>query len=477
MSEIPDRGQKGPLKAGVSEIELKPPLGLATGDGAPFAKGHLTPLYVKALVLENGHDAVAVVTLDMLGIDRPDAQRAARLAQERSAKSRGGTGGVPAHGIIMACSHTHVAPSMLPTLHTYREAFNPAWDDAAKKRERDWVDHVVNTIADAVAEAMERRQEASIGVITADLPWLVFNRRRYTRNHGVWTHWMGIPKDQAYGVEGPIDPELGLFVVRGADHKPMCLIWNFTGHNSFNFGDKYSADLAYTVQAAFDERVGRHIPCLYAPGCSGNTNYFDYQKPEGLEKATEGVVSAIIATHREACTLPDVVLGSRQAELELAQRDVSRYWWKADIEAKYPGWTDYGPSEVARFQAELAESETYPFDVTVLRIGQAILVGVPAEAFVEFGLMIKERSPFPHTYVASYANGYAGYVATRQAFAGGSYEVWPTLNARVGQEGGYLMVDKAVELINDMASEVSSPTPAPTAQPGRAGKEVNSESS
>jgi len=160
MSEIPDRGQKGPLKAGVSEIELKPPLGLATGDGAPSAKGHLTPLYVKALVLENGHDAVAVVTLDMLGIDRPDAQRAARLAQERSAKSRGGTGGVPAHGIIMACSHTHVAPSMLPTLHTYRTTFNPDFDAAAMQRERDWVDHVIDTIASVELDPFRKRQRA-----------------------------------------------------------------------------------------------------------------------------------------------------------------------------------------------------------------------------------------------------------------------------------------------------------------------------
>jgi neutral ceramidase len=439
---------KGPLRAGVSEVELKPPLGLATGDGAPFAKGYLTPLYVKALVLSNGHDEVAVVTLDMLGIDRADALRAAGMVQERC--------GVPAQGVIMTCSHTHVAPSMLPTLHTYRETINPLFDEEAKRRERDWVDQVVRTVADAVSAAKGRLQEASIGVTTADLPWLVFNRRRYTRNYGVWTHWMGIPQDQAHGVEGPIDPDFGLFVVRGADYHPVCLLWNFTGHNSFNFGERYSADLAYTVQAALDERIGEHIPCLYAPGCSGNTNYFDYQKPEGLQKATEGVASTIMAIYREACTLPDVKLGSRQAELYLAQRDVSRYWWKADIEAKLPGWIGYGPKEVARFQAEIAENETYPFDVTVLRMGEAALVGVPAEAFVEFGLMIKERSPFRYTYVASYANGYAGYVATRRAFMGGSYEVWPTLNARVAREGGYLMVDKAVELLEELAGQAAT---------------------
>ena len=46
--------EKGPLRAGVAEIELKPELGLATGDGAPWATGYKTPLFVKALVLANG---------------------------------------------------------------------------------------------------------------------------------------------------------------------------------------------------------------------------------------------------------------------------------------------------------------------------------------------------------------------------------------------------------------------------------------
>jgi hypothetical protein len=434
--------EAGALQAGVSELELKPELGMATGDGAPHAKGFLTPLFVKALVLANDQDEVAVVSLDMLGIDRPDAIRAAELVQERC--------GVPAANIIMTASHTHVAPSMLPSLHTYRGAFSPDWDDAAKARERAWADTVVETIGDAVCEARARRREASVGVVTADLPWLVFNRRRHTRNYGVWTHWMKIPKDQAYSPEGPIDPDFGLFVVRDAEFRPMCLMWNFTGHNSFNFGDQYSADLPYTVQQTLDERLGEHIPCLYTPGCSGNTNYFDYGKPYGLEKATDEVASAIIAIYREACTLPEVKLGGRQAELYFAQRDVSRYWWKHDIETKYPGWTDYGPKEIERFRKERQEYETYQSGVTVLRIGDAALVGLGTEMFVEFQLMIKERSPFEHTYVASYANDYAGYVATRRAFMGGSYEVWPTLNARIGREGGYLMVDKAVELLEEL---------------------------
>ena len=115
-----------------------------------------------------------------------------------------------------------------------------------------------------------------------------------------------------------------------------------------------------------------------------------------------------------------------------------------------PSWNDYGAKEVERFRAEQADHETYQTDLVVQRFGDVAFVGLPGEMFVEFGLMIKERSPFRHTGVAIYANDYAGYITTRKAYDGGSYEAWPALNARVGREGGYLIVDKAVELLQEL---------------------------
>jgi hypothetical protein len=309
---------------------------------------------------------------------------------------------------------------------------------------------VVVSIAEAIAEAHDHLQDASVGVATADVPWLTFNRRRMTRNYGMWTEWMGIPHDQAYRAEGPIDPDFGLFVVRDAAHKPMAMIWNFTGHNCFHLGERgcFSADLTHTVQEALDERLGEHVPCLYTAGPSGNTFYLTSWNE--WEKATDEVASTIVAIYREANTLPVVKLGARKVDLFFAQRDVTRYWWKHDIHNKLPSWDEYGEREVERFREELKENTTYQSNVQAMRLGNSALVAVGGEVFVEFGLMIKERSPFRHTYVASFANDYAGYVATRRAFMGGSYEVWPTLNARIGREGGYLMVDKAVELLEEL---------------------------
>ncbi len=149
----------GRLKAGVSEKELKPEVGMAMGDGALVTTGFRTPIFCKAAVLSNGHDEVAVVALDLIGIDRPDAMRAARLAHERC--------GISPNAVLMACSHTHHGPAVLPTLHTYREYCQGGYDEARRRREREFVGEVVDTIADAVSDAHHHQQEASIGLATA----------------------------------------------------------------------------------------------------------------------------------------------------------------------------------------------------------------------------------------------------------------------------------------------------------------------
>ena len=49
-------------------------------------------------------------------------------------------------------------------------------------------------------------------------------------------------------------------------------------------------------------------------------------------------------------------------------------------------------------------------------MGDALIVGWPAEAFVELGLDLRQQSPYPVTFVATFANGVIGYIPTRAAY-------------------------------------------------------------
>jgi hypothetical protein len=66
-------------------------------------------------------------------------------------------------------------------------------------------------------------------------------------------------------------------------------------------------------------------------------------------------------------------------------------------------------------------------EIQALRLGPAALLGIPAEVFAQIGLDVEGGSPFPLTAVVELANGWEGYLPTREAFAEGGYE---TLLAR-----------------------------------------------
>jgi hypothetical protein len=56
-----------------------------------------------------------------------------------------------------------------------------------------------------------------------------------------------------------------------------------------------------------------------------------------------------------------------------------------------------------------AGSRTMEVEIGILRVGDFVLVTSPGELTTEIGLGIKRASPFPHTYVSGYTNGYIYY--------------------------------------------------------------------
>ena len=54
-------------------------------------------------------------------------------------------------------------------------------------------------------------------------------------------------------------------------------------------------------------------------------------------------------------------------------------------------------------------------EVQVVRAGDVVLVGLPSEVYVEYGLEIKQRSRYRDTFVLSYCNDYFADIITREA--------------------------------------------------------------
>ena len=119
--------------------------------------------------------------------------------------------------------------------------------------------------------------------------------------------------------------------------------------------------------------------------------------------------------------------------------------------------------DAARRQLELSEKGQHRMEapIQILRIGDAAVVGWPAEVYVELGLEVRQRSPFPLTFVASLANGGVGYIPTPAAYESqgkanefGKYATSITRalmgNLPFRSDVGRILVEETLRLLNEM---------------------------
>ena len=93
------------MRAGTSRIDITPPKGVSMGGylaRTKGAEGIHDPLFVRALVLEDGERRVALLSVDLAAVDRPVSSDIRRRIEQETA--------IPAAQVMLACTHTHAGP-------------------------------------------------------------------------------------------------------------------------------------------------------------------------------------------------------------------------------------------------------------------------------------------------------------------------------------------------------------------------------
>ena len=65
-----------------------------------------------------------------------------------------------------------------------------------------------------------------------------------------------------------------------------------------------------------------------------------------------------------------------------------------------------------------AGMKEFPMPVSAIAFGGVVFVSMPGEPFTEIGRQIKAHSKYDATFVCCCANGYQGYLPTKDAFEG-----------------------------------------------------------
>lgn len=367
-----------PLLVGTGRADITPTTGQdeLTGMGGKTAivqKIH-DPLSANVIVFAQGEQKVALVSLDLIGIDNAvfDAIRAA-LARDHGI-----------HQTLCAVTHTHGSGFFREPLHGF----------------------LIERTLQAAAEAVASLQPASIGQANGELNE-GYNRRILNDDGTVSMMWNN--KDHVH--TEPVDDTLGVISIRRlSDNGTIATLVNYAVHPviSMNFGELIiSADWPGAMARQVEAAVGGR--CVFLLGAAGDINpyeadMFRYASADEVfakvDEVGTRVASAVLKTLETIDTFhPDASLAYDAYDIPMGMRKD-------------------GPHAEKTRNVELA---------TFLLARRFAIVTVPGELFVELGQELRRRSPADATWVMANAYDSSGYIPTMRAACQGGYgAAWGT---------------------------------------------------
>lgn len=93
----------------------------------------------------------------------------------------------------------------------------------------------------------------------------------------------------------------------------------------------------------------------------------------------------------------------------------------------------------------------YPVELHVIRLGDVAFATNPFELYMDYGFRIEGRSKAKQTFIIQLSGGdNGGYLPTKRAVEGKAYRGYSAMVNNVGPEGGQVLVDETVTLINSL---------------------------
>jgi hypothetical protein len=118
---------------------------------------------------------------------------------------------------------------------------------------------------------------------------------------------------------------------------------------------------------------------------------------------------------------------------------------------KYPQMKWY-ETTVNRFDRQRTDPKpTYEMELHVLRIGDIAIATNSFELFTDYGIRMKARSKAAQTFIIQLV-GPGTYLPTEKAIRGGHYSA-VVHSSLVGPEGGNVLVERTVNIINSLWAE------------------------
>ena len=435
------------LKSGFARVNINPDLGTPIGGYfiPRVAKGFLDDLLVTALALELGETRLLMISVDTCGMRK-------ELSNEIRAGVEAATG-VPFGHVFLCATHTHTGPINNPEQlkRNPNGVTGPVEEMPGYTAVVKYVDFLKRRVADAAVLALADLKETRMGFIHGWAPERVAYIRRYQMKDGTTMTCPPINDPNIDHPLGTLDQRVHVLRFDREDGDTIVLV-NYGLHADTINGELISSDfpgwMRRTVETAipgtkcvFFNGAEGDVGSTHVFPCGGDMNdteiSFDNEmKSPGMARfvgrALAGTVLQVydkveyisveqLAVAAKTVTVPANVPSAEQ--LPLAHK------YKELHDAGRDDLIPYKAMELTTVVAEAARMcrlehgpDHFDLELTGIRIGDVVLVGIPGEPFTDIGVQIKDTPGWKAIMPCCLTNGTQGYFPMQSAFDEGGYE-------------------------------------------------------
>lgn len=453
------------LHAGAASVSITPdrPVALSGQMHTRVSKSVRSPVLANALALESREgdkvlDQAVFVACDLVAIPESILQKSRELVRARIP-------GFDPSKLILSATHTHTAPVL-------EEGFYEIPKDGVMQP-GEYAEFLVARVADAAVAAWESRRPSKVGWGLGHA--MVAQNRRSIYADGRSVMYGPTDRPDFRGIEGPEDHGVEALFLWDDAGKLLATAVNLACPSQEVEGESsVDADVWHEIRETLKARHGAGLVVLGWTGAAGDQSpHLMYRKraeermralrkrsrleelaarvvaawDEAHEGAKQEPVAGVPLVHQvESLDLPPRIVSeadaaSAAANVERLSKDPANrrlVLWHQDVVER-------------RRRQEAGDARPYRIELHALRLGDVAIATNPFELYTQYGIQMKARSKALQTFLIQLA-GPGSYLPTEPAVRGGGYSAIAESN-QVGPEGGQVLSDRTVEVLNAMWPE------------------------
>jgi len=424
---------KGGLHVGWARTDITPdrPVALVGQPYKRISQRVRDPLTATALALEtrtaNGSIEQAImVSCDIISISKGIQSRLREVIKSRITD-------FDPEKLFLNATHTHTAPGFV-------DWYDVSEDEGVMKAS-EYADYFVECVSKAVVEAWKNRKP---GAMSWALSHAVIGiNRRSVYFDGSAVMYGATNKENFSNIEGYEDHGVELLFFWNQDRKLTGLVVNIAcPAQETEELSEISADFWHDVRIEFSRRISNDVFILPQCAAAGDISphlLFRKSAEEAMRKR-RGLSRRQEIARRITDAIEDV--------LPLAKKEVD-----STVRFEHTVARINIPSYDAKVLPSNNTNPVTPIEFHVIRLGDVSIATNPFELYLDYGIRMKARSPASLTFIVQTSCQGCGYLPTEKAVKGGGYSADKFI---VGPEGGQILVNETVRLLNKMWVEFTA---------------------